>query len=160
MMLITECLIICFLMWIICFVATGTDEKNLIGLRTYPLEVQEIIKNSEEYKNKVKSTNLIKVFITNLIMFIIILFIFGIFIKSNNFKTNFMNILVLGEILNLFDLIVIDLIWWRNSKRIRFKDIPEKKLYQNPKQHFNSFFRGIFMYLLIALIDGFILTII
>jgi hypothetical protein len=126
-------------MWLICFLSTGTDEKNLIGLRSYPIEIQRIIRNNEKYKNKVKQTNMTKVFITNLIMFVIVLFIFGFFIKSSDFKTNFVNILVLGEVLNLFDLVVIDLIWWRNTKRIRFKDIPEKEIYQNPKQHIYSF---------------------
>lgn len=160
MLLIIECMIICLIMWLICFLSTGTDEKNLIGLRSYPVEIQEIIRNNEKYKNKVKQTNMTKVFITNLIMFVIVLFIFGIFIKSKDFKTNFTNILVLGEVLNLFDLVVIDLIWWRNTKRIRFKDIPEKEKYQNPKQHIDSFLRGIIMYLLVAIIDGIILAII
>ena len=158
-MLLIECIIICIVMWLICFLLTGTDEKNLIGLRSYPVEIQKIIKNNEKYKNKVKKINITKVFITNLIMFVIVLFIFGIFIKSDVFKTNFTNILVLGEVLNLFDLVVIDLIWWRNTKRIRFKDIPEKEMYQNPKQHIDSFFRGMIMYLLVVIIDGIILTI-
>jgi len=140
--------------------STGTDEKNLTGLRSYPLEIQKMIRDNEKFKNKVKQTNMIKVFIMNLIMFVIVLFIFGIFIKSNDFKTNFVNILILGEVLNLFDLVVIDFIWWRNTKRIRFKDIPEKEIYQNPKQHIDSFLRGIIMYLLVAIIDGIILTII
>lgn len=160
MMLIIECVIICLIMWLICFLSTGTDEKNLVGLRSYPVEIQEIIRNNEKYKNKIKQTNMTKVFITNLIMFVIVLFIFGIFIKTDNFQTNFINILILGEVLNLFDLVIIDLIWWRNTKRIRFKDIPEKEIYQNPKQHIDSFLRGIIMYLLVAIIDGIILTII
>ena len=160
MLLVIECIMLCIIMWIICFLSTGTDEKNMFGLRSYPIEVQETIRNSEKYKNKVKPTNMIKVFITNLIMFVVILFVFGLFIKSNDFKTNFINILVMGEILNLFDLVVIDLIWWRNTKRIRFQDVPEKKAYQNPKQHIDSFVRGVLMYLLVAIIDGLILTVI
>lgn len=159
-MLVVECIIICLIMWLICFLSTGTDEKNLIGLRSYPLEVQEIIRNNEKYKNKVKQTNILKVFVSNLIMFVIVLFMFGIFIKSDNFKTNFINVLILGEVLNLFDLIVIDLLWWRNTKRIRFSEIPEKEKYQNPKQHIDSFLRGMIMYLLVAIIDGILLTII
>lgn len=159
-MLVVECIIICLIMWLICFLSTGTDEKNLIGLRSYPLEVQEIIRNNEKYKNKVKQTNILKVFVSNLIMFVIVLFIFGIFIKSDNFKTNFINVLILGEVLNLFDLVIIDLLWWKNTKRIRFSEIPEKEKYQNPKQHIDSFLRGMIMYLLVAIIDGILLTII
>ena len=77
------------------------------------------------------------------------------FPKSNHGMYNDL----LGEVLNLFDLVVINLIWWRNTKRIRFKDILEKEMYQNPKQHIDSFFRGMIMYLLVAIIDGIILTI-
>lgn len=160
MILIVECIIICLIMWGICFLSTGTDEKNLIGLRSYPLEVQNIIRNSEKYKDKVKPVNMANVFVSNLIMFIIVLFIFGLFIKTNSFKDNFFNILILGEVLNLFDLVVIDLLWWRNTKRIRFKEIPNKIDYQSSKQHVDSFIRGTIMYFIIALIDGFILTLI
>jgi len=93
-------------------------------------------------------------------MFVIVLFVFGIFIKSNEFKINFINILVLGEILNLFDLIVIGLIWWRNTKRIRFKDIPEKNYTKILNIILILLYEGVFMYLLVALIYRIILTII
>ena len=156
--LIIECIIICVIMWGLCFLLTGNDYKNLNELRSYPIEVQNIIKKNKKYKDKIKPTNMIKVFISNLIMFSIILFIFGLFIKTENFTGNFINVLILGEVLNLFDLVVIDLLWWRNTKRIRFSDIPEKEKYQDPKQHIGSFERGIIMYLIIAIIDGIILT--
>lgn len=158
--LIIECIIICVIMWAVCFLLTGNNYKNLNGLRSYPIEVQDIIKKNKKYKDKIKPINMIKVFISNLVMFSIILFIFGLFIKTENFIGNFINILILGEVLNLFDLVVIDLLWWRNTKRIRFSDIPEKEKYQDPKQHIGSFERGIIMYLIIAVIDGIILTII
>lgn len=159
MILSIECIIICALMWLICFLNTGSDEKNLIGLRSYPTEVQETIRNSEKFKDKVKPTNLVKVFLSNLVMFVVVILVFGLFTKSDKFLTNFLNALILGEVLNLFDLVVIDLLWWRNTKRIRFSDIPEKEAYQNPKQHVDSFLRGIIMYLLVALIDGLLLTV-
>ena len=50
------------------------------------------------------------------------------------------------------------LLWWRNTKRIRFTKIQEKKLYQNPTKHIEAFSRALIMYLLIALIDGYLLT--
>ena len=58
----------------------------------------------------------------------------------------------------IFDLLIIDLLWWRNTKRIRFTKIPEKELYQNPQKHIQSFIRGFILYLIIAIIDGYILT--
>ena len=67
-------------------------------------------------------------------------------------------LLVIGQGLNFFDLLIIDLLWWRNTKRIRFTKIQEKKLYQNPTKHIEAFSRALIMYLLIALIDGYLLT--
>lgn len=60
--------------------------------------------------------------------------------------------------MNFFDLLIIDLLWWRNTKRIRFTKIQEKKLYQNPTKHIEAFGRALIMYSLIALIDGYFLT--
>ena len=91
-------------------------------------------------------------------MFALLLLIFGRFIRRDNFLENVVSLLILGEVLNVFDLVVIDLFWWRNTKRIRFSKIPEKALYQNPKKHVDAFVRGLVMYALVALLDGYLLT--
>ena len=67
-------------------------------------------------------------------------------LELQNFKTAAWYFFWLGEGLNLFDLVVIDLCWWRNTKRIRFSCVPEKEAYQNPKKHVGSFLRGIPMF--------------
>lgn len=154
-MLIIECIIICLLMSLICYSATGSDEKNLTGLRSYPLAVQKIVKE----KYPVKDKSLANIFLSNLILFVIVFLLFGFFIKTNDFKTNFFNVFIMGEVLNAYDLFIIDLLWWRNTPRIRFSFIPDKSMYQNPKMHVDSFYRGIIMYLMVAIIDGLILTV-
>ena len=82
----------------------------------------------------------------------------GIVIRQTSFKHNFISLLILGETLNIFDLIVIDLLWWRNTKRIRLSKIPQKELYQNPKKHIEAFLRALILYFFIAMIDGYLLT--
>ena len=62
----------------------------------------------------------------------------------------FLFILIWGEALNLFELLIIDLLWWRNTKRIRFSCAPDKSLYQDPKKHIGSFVRGAVMYVIVA----------
>ena len=47
----------------------------------------------------------------------------------------------LGEGLGGFDLVIIDLLWWRNTKRIRFSFLPEQSHYQDPTKHVSSFLR-------------------
>lgn len=43
--------------------------------------------------------------------------------------------------------------WW-----IYFLDTGTKELYQNPRKHLESFGRALVMYMIIALTDGFLLT--
>ena len=158
-MLFFETSVLCLLFFIICYANTGTDEKNIKSYNSYPDEVQNILRNNPEFLSSIKTVKPSVSFISNLITFTIVLFIFGFFIRENNFGANFFNILFMGEILNAFDLLVIDLLWWRNSERIRFTDSKDKpELYKSPKKHIASFVRGAVVFLLVAFIDGFLLT--
>lgn len=148
---------LCLFFFILCFLGTGTDDKNLKSFSSYPDEVQTLIRNNEDYRAKVKTTNKCVAFLLNFLIFLVILFILGIAIRKPNFLHNFICLSIIGQGLNLFDLLVIDLIWWRRTKRIRFTKIPEKDLYQNPRKHIESFLRAFVMYLLIAVIDGYLL---
>lgn len=144
-------------LFILCFLGTGTDDKNLKSFSSYPDEVQTLIRNNEDYRAKVKTTNKCVAFLLNFLIFLVILFIFGIAIRKPNFLHNFICLSIIGQGLNLFDLLVIDLIWWRRTKRIRFTKLPEKDLFQNPRKYIESFTRAFVMYLLIAVIDGYLL---
>lgn len=157
-MILVELLILCIVFFAICILATGTDEKNLKNYMSYPDEVQEKIKGIEDYKEKIKENSIFSIFIANFVIFSILFFILALKIRQTTFAKNFITLLFLGEGFNIFDLLVIDLLWWRNTKRIRLSKIPEKSLYQNPKKHIQAFSRAFFMYFLIALIDGYILT--
>ena len=37
-----------FLYWGVCFLGTGTDKKNLMGLRSYPEEVQNRVRSDHQ----------------------------------------------------------------------------------------------------------------
>ena len=69
-------------------------------------------------------------------------------------------ILILGEGLGLFDLLVIDMLWWRNTKRIRFSFLPDKEIYQDPSKHIGSFVRGIPLFAVIAALSACVVTLI
>lgn len=76
------------------------------------------------------------------------------------FGSAFCFFLALGEGLGLFDLVVIDLLWWRNTKRIRFSFLPEKGIYQDPAKHIGSFLQGIPLFALAAAFSAGIVTMI
>ncbi|WP_206215538.1 MULTISPECIES: ABC transporter permease [Bacillota] len=158
MIVIIETIILCIVFFLFCYLGTGTDEKNLKSYSSYPDEVQSRIKDIAEYQVQFKESKKIIAFASNFLLFLCLLFIFGLFIREKDFWHNVLSLSVIGQGMNLFDLLIIDLLWWRNTKRIRFTKLPEKKLYQNPRKHIEAFGRALIMYLLVALIDGYFLT--
>ena len=153
-----------FLYWGICFLGTGTDKKNLIGLRSYPDEVQERVRNHPQLTGSVpKAKSMFAILLSNLVLFTVVFSILGLIFKSilglDGYWSAFWYFLVFGEGLGLFDLVVIDLLWWRNTKRIRFSFLPEKKYYKDPGKHIGSFVRGIPLFAAIAALTAGIVTV-
>ena len=89
-----------------------------------------------------------------LVMFTVVLSILGLIFKGalgvDSYGAAFWYFLIFGEGLGLFDLLVIDLLWRCNTKRIRFSFLSEKEAYQNPEKHVGSFLRGILLFAAIA----------
>ena len=158
MITIFETIVLCIVFFLLCYLGTGTDEKNLRSYSSYPDKVQDRIKNITEYQGRFKENNKAATFLSNLLLFLVVLFVLGLIIREKNLWHNFLALSVIGQGLNFFDLFIIDLLWWRNTKRIRFTKIPEKGLYQNPRKHIEAFGRAFVMYAIVALVDGFLLT--
>ncbi len=59
-------------------------------------------------------------FAGNLLLFTVVLFVTGLLTGSRISRGNFLNTPDFGAGLNLFDLVVIDLLWWRHTRRVRF----------------------------------------
>ena len=153
-----------FLYWGICFLGTGTDRKNLIGLRSYPEEVQKRVRSDHQLGKAVpKEKSTAAVLLSNLLLFTVLFSVLGLALKSvlnlDGYLSVFWYFLAFGEGLGLFDLLVIDLLWWRSTKRIRFSFLPEKKYYQDPKKHIESFLRGIPLFAVIAALTALIVTV-
>lgn len=158
-MLLVVVIILCVLFFFICYCNTGSDKKNMKSLSSYPNEIQDIVRESTTLNDKRKATASLITFISNILMFTVILFVFALVIKKENFTENFINVFILGQSLNLFDFLVIDMLWWRNTNRVRFTGTEYMdKLYKNPKKHVVSFVKGILAFLIVAIIDGLLLS--
>ena len=151
------------LYWGICFVCTGTDKKNLMGLRSYPDGVQAAVRDrlgNEAPKGK----SVPVVLLGNLLLFTVVFSLIGIalkgFIPFDGYLSAFWYFLLLGEGLGLFDLVVIDLLWWRSTPRIRFSFLPDKAVYQDPGKHIGSFVRGIPIFVAVAALSAAIVTLV
>lgn len=157
-MLLIETVILCVVFFGVCYLGTGTDQKNLKNYSAYPDKVQNRIQEIAEYRGKFKETGKAGIWGANFLVFIVVFLLLGIPIHQDNFAYNFICLLILGQTLNVFDLLVIDLLWWRNTKRIRLSKIPQKELYQDPKKHVEAFIRALLLYFFVALVDGYLLT--
>ena len=149
------------LYWGICFICTGTDKKNLAGLRSYPDEVQAVVRarlGDEAPKDK----SIPSILLGNLLLFTVVFSIVGIALRGllsfDGYFSAFWYFLLLGEGLGLFDLVVIDLLWWRNTQRIRFSFLPNKAAYQDPSKHIGSFVRGIPLFAVVAALSAAVVT--
>ena len=154
MIILVETMILCSVFFLLCYLGTGSDEKNLRSYSSYPDKVQDRMKSMKEYQGRFKENNRVVTFLSNFLLFLVVLFVFGLITRKKNLWHNFLALSVMGQGLNLFDLFVIDLLWWRNTKRIRFTKIPEKELYQNPRKHMEAFGRAFVMYLLVAFLPS------
>lgn len=103
------------------------------------------------------------VLLGNFLLFTVLFSLLGLATKNllnlNGYLSAFWYFLAFGEGLGLFDLLVIDPLWWRNTKRIRFSFLPDKECYQNPQKHMESFLRGIPLFAAIAALTALIVTV-
>lgn len=108
--------------------------------------------------------SIVSILVGNLLLFTVVFSVLGFAMKNilglYDFLTAFLFFLAFGEGLVLFDLIIIDLLWWRNIKRIRFSFLPEKSHYQDPSKHIGSFLRGIPLFAVVAVLSAGIIIII
>lgn len=153
-----------FLYWGICFLGTGTDRKKLIGLRSYPETVQNRVRSDPQLgKDVPKARSTAAIWLSDLLLFTVLFSVLGLALKNvlnlDGYLSAFWYFLAFGEGLGLFDLLVIDLLWWRSTKRIRFSFLPEKKYYQDPKKHMESFLHGIPLFAAIAALTALIITV-
>lgn len=110
--LLIEIVILCAVFLGVCYLGTGTDQKNLKNYSSYPDKVQNRIQEIAEYRGKFKETGKARVLAANFLVFTVLFLLLGIPIRQENFSYNFICLLILGQSLNVFDLFVIDLLWW------------------------------------------------
>lgn len=150
------------LFFAMCYIGTGTDKKNMKSFYSYPDEIQNKLMKNERFAPMIpKRVSQGMVFFSNVILFTIIFCVIGLLLPEDDFAGIFSYILLLGQGLNLFDLLVIDLLWWRNTGRTKFEGLAaEEELYHNPQKHIAAFLRGIPMFLCSAAVSATLLNLI
>lgn len=69
--------------WFICFLCTGTDKKNLAGLRSYPDEVQARVRREPQLAGSIpKAKSMPAILLSNLLLFTAVFSILGAALKN------------------------------------------------------------------------------
>ena len=157
MIIFIESVILCVIFTIMVFIMSREPIKTLYN---YPPKIQERVKTLEEYKDKIPTQeNKIFAKIIASILFLIILcavlkYINGYTTFLESFKYGFL----LWSIVNLYDAIVLDIIWFCHDKHFVFKgteDMVEE--YHNYWFHIKGFFIGELLALIICTLAGVII---
>ena len=79
--------------WLCCFLGTGTDKKNLAGLRSYPDNVQQTVRKHKAFgKIAPKEKSIISLLLGNLLLFAVVFSVLGLALKNplglNDFGEN------------------------------------------------------------------------
>jgi len=157
MIIILESIILCIIFTVAVFIFSRDPIKTLYN---YPPKIQERVKSLSEYKDKIptsKNKSLAKggaIVIFTLALSMILHHFNGCTTFSSAFKTGF----ILWTIVNLYDFLVLDVIWFCHDSYFVFKGTEDMtKEYHNYAFHFNGFLYGEGVGLAICLIVSIII---
>ena len=157
MIIIIESIILCAMFTLMVFIISKDPIKTLYN---YPPKIQERVKSLEEYKEKIPTEEnkvIAKVFASILFLIIICVvlrYINGYTTFIDSFKYGFL----LWTIVNLYDAIVLDIIWFCHDKRFVFKGTEDMvNEYHNYWFHIKGFFIGEVLALIICALAGVII---
>lgn len=154
MVIIIESIICCLLFTGMVYI---TSRNSIKIIYNYPPKIQERVKSIKEYQNliptkeKKLSIKLLAVFIFLIIICFILRYVNGCRTFSNSFRDGYL----LWTIVNLWDVLILDIIWFCHDKHFRIKKTEDMiEEYHNYWFHIKGFLIGEVLGLIICLIAG------
>ena len=157
MIILIESIILCLLFTTMVFVMSRNPIKTIYN---YPPKIQERVKSIQKYEDKIptnKNKIVIKIFasiIFLIIICVVLRYINGYTTFLDSFKYGFL----LWTIVNLWDVIVLDIIWFCHDKQFVIEGTEDMvDEYHNYLFHIKGFFIGEGLALIICAIAGLII---
>lgn len=154
MILAIECVVLCLLFTLMVFLMSRDPIKTLYN---YPPKIQERVQSLEEYRDKIPTEKKkigVKIFAS--FLFVIILSLILRFINGYTaFGEAFGHGFLLWTVVNLWDLVVLDIIWFCHDPHFVFKgteDMAEE--YHNYRFHAKGFLIGEALALVVCALAG------
>ena len=157
MILVIESIILCLIFTFLVYLISRNPIKTLYN---YPPKIQERVKSLERYKNKIP-TEKNKIFAKSIASVLIIITISLILRYINGYTSFFEGFgygFLLWTIVNLYDVIVLDILWFCHDKHFVFKGTEDMiEEYHNYLFHIKGFFIGQILALIICALAGVII---
>ena len=161
MILVYECVVICVLFSLGIFIPLY---KNPIGqIMSYPKKIRARVESLPEYKEciKQKEQKHIVIKIMAVFVFAIILGIIAYLSGAKNFIEVFKHVFIIFFTVNMFDLLIMDLLIFRNVKKFRIPGTEDMdKEYKECWHHIRGAFFGIGIGLIVACLSAIFIQII
>ena len=160
MIIVIECIILCLIFSLMVYIMS----KNPIAtLYNYPPRIQEKIKSMKEYKDKIPTTQnkvVAKSFVA--VMIIIIVSLILRYVNGyTTFKEGFLYSLLIWTVVNIYDVVVMDILWFCQSPKFIFKGTEDIiKEYKNYWFHIKEGLIGQIIGTIICLAIGLVIQLI
>ena len=157
MIIVIESIILCLIFTLMVYIMSKNPIKTLYN---YPPKIQERVSSLDKYKKDIPTKEnkiIVKIFAS--ILFLAIICIILRYINGyTTFLESFGYGLLLWTIVNLWDLIILDIIWFCHDKRFVFKGTEDMiDEYHNYWFHIKGFFIGELLALVICTLAGIII---
>lgn len=161
MLVLIQCLILCVLFTIA--ILPAQYHNPLSHFASYPAAIRRRVYELPQYKdyiNGLERKNW-KRKIVSVFLIAVILAVISFASGSNTFKTSFLHVFILFSSVNLYDLIVLDLIVFCHSKKLMIPGTEDmKEEYKNPTHHIIGALKGCAIGTVTSLISAFIVLVI
>lgn len=154
MIIIVESIILCILFTVMVYIMS---RNPIVTLYNYPPKIQERVKSIPEYKDKIPTTQN-KIF-TKIMASIFIVIIISLILRYINGYTTFIEGFGYGfliwTIVNIYDVLIIDICWFCQSKEFVFKGTEDMtREYHNYWFHIKESLKGEVIALIVCTIVG------
>ena len=157
MIIFIESIVLCALFTLAVYKMSREPIKTLYN---YPPKIQERVKSLDEYKDKIptQENKVVAKIFASIIFLIVICVVLRYINGYTTFIKSFEYGFLLWTIVNLYDAIVLDIIWFCHDKHFVFKGTEDMvNEYHNYWFHIKGFFIGETLALIICALSGLII---
>ena len=151
MILLIECIVLAIIFSLMIFIPLY---KNPIGqIMSYPAEIRKRVESLPQYKDTIgkREKKHLSIKIISIFIFALVLCVVAYFSGATTVNDVFKHVFILFFFVNIYDLIVMDLLIFRNVKKFRIPGTEDiDKEYKNPKHHIIGALIGTVIGLIVA----------